>query len=467
MDSDDMSGSTIGVELMSHSFGSPFRYDSSFPNWFVSGSVIQTRLFRLGLILNPGISGRQGIVWNKKPLNTNQFDMSMMLSFDDLGTFKDKTGNPAKDQRAGIFFSASNVSSILEKAIRHVKIPDWSDALIRAGIDPSLGVPLAKGKFFEGVGVVISPVDERTGARSPSVTIITGDRRQTAKLTEKGSEMSSTQMSFLRLKIRVRSDSISVLYQEHADWREVIQVENIKTIPSKGFLGMTSFTGIESKGVVPFRTRVSSLHVKSYDLNAAADHEIFSKHGLSVNQLLDPKSYSDPISQTKVIKALSDVMIDYLSSTVPQYSQFREQIGTLQKNVNEMESFIGGLAKEAKYASDSSKGKDGRSKEIAAMAKEVKSIHSVLNQIEREREDVVNRVMDIQDDIENAGYPIERHMGYYGRRINSRGEELDEMFQSQNRFTLILLFVVVASTVGVGIAFYFRLKRYAEKAHLF
>lgn len=466
IDSDDLSGSTVSVEMMSHSFGSPFRYDSSFPNWYVSGSVIQTRLFRLGLVMNPGISGRQGILWNKQLLRTNEFDTSVMLSFDDYVLGNTNSNIPAKDQHVGIFFSAANVSSILEKALKHVKTPDWSDAMIRAGIDPSMGVALVKGKFFDGVGVLISPIDERSGKRSPSVTVVAGDRRETAKLSSKESEFSSTQLSFLRFKIRIKPDSITVLYQEVADWRELLTVKNLKTIPKQGYLGITSFTGIENKNVAPFRTRVSSLHVKSYDLTAASDEAFFAKHGLSVKQLLDSSTYADPVAQTKVIKKLSDIMIDYLETTVPVYTQFREQITSLQKNVSEMDAFIAGLAKEAKYTFEASKGKEAN-RDVAALASEVKSIHAVLNQIERDRESVVDSVMDAQDELDHSGYPIDRHLGYYGQRINSRGEELDAMIESQNRFTLILLLLVVASAVGMGIAFYYRLNRYAEKAHLF
>ena len=454
---EEHSGSTVSVELMSHSFGAPFRYDSSYPNWHLSGSTIQTRQFRLGLILNPGISGRHGFLWNKKRLNSNEFDATLMLSFDeDLRVGKKKDSLNPKDQRAGIFFTSNNVTTLLGKVTETVSTADWSASLIRSGIDRSLGVPLSQSL----IGLVVSPTDEKTGLKSPSVTLIAGNERVTARLSSKEQEMSVTHLSFLRLRLKVRPDSVTVLYQEYADWKVIAELTGLKNVPASGFLGISTFSGAEARSVVPFRTRVSSLHVKSYDLKAADENNLFTKHNL-----FDPAAYSDAISQTQTIKSLSKVVQEYMESTLPVYAAFRDQITALQKNVSEMDSFVTTLTKEARYAFKSASAGSG-SEKVRALANEVKSIQSALSQIEREREEIMDHVVAASDE-EDVGYGLDRHMGYYGQKLTSRGEEIQQMVEKQNRFTLILFLVVFTSAIVMGVMFYYRLNRYAQKAHVF
>ncbi len=468
MDNDDLSGSAVSVEVMSHSFGSPFRYDPSFLNWYISGSTVQTRMYRLGLIMNPGISDRHGFLWNKELLKTNEFDFNMMLSFDDFGNQKTASEVYARDQRLGIFFSSQNVSALIEKAAKSAASADWSSPLRSQGIDVDLGVPLFQRRSFKGIGVVISPVDETSGILSPTVTLICGDSRRAGSLTENKAEMSSTKLSFLRLKIRVRSDSVSVMYQDYADWRTVVELNSLKGVPTNGFIGISSYTGSSGPNKKPFRARISSLHLKSHILEAVAESDdIFSRNGLSISQLIDGSTYADSVAQTNVMRKLSNILLAYMESTTPVYNQFRQQISTLQKNITEMDAFVSSLTQEAKFAfQQTKKPSDGR-KGVEALASQVKSIHSALDEIEKDRTDILRQVEYAHEEEEYSRYGVDRHLGYYGERISVRGEEIDQLIQQENRFTLILFLIVVMTAFGMGLAFYYRLRKYAEKAHAF
>jgi hypothetical protein len=442
----------ISVEMMSHSFSAPFRYDSSFPNWYMSGSTMFMRESRQGVVLNPPIPARQGFLLNKKVLKTNEFDLTVTLGFDDpIETRKAGPQSP-KDQKITFRFTPSDLSTIVATAQKKAEVPDWSVALTQAGFEAQAN---------NGIAIEVSPVDLKSGLRIPNVRLRAGGKEASKRLFDKETEVSVIQMSYLRLRVRFRPDSVTVLFQEWAEWKVLAEIKSIK-VPTSGFLGITSRSGAHGT-LVPYRAKISSVHVKSYDLKAIADEAVialFANHGLSIDNLLDSSTYADPISQTKVIRSLSHLMQSYLKTNIPEFNDLRRQVTDLQKNVTEMDTFIHTLTKESRLTFGESKNKN-----FLSLAAEVKSIHSALKQVEYEREELVRQAQQASEGAE--GSRLDQHIGYYQRALNSKSDEINEMLESQNRTTLIMFLIVFATAVGMGMVFYYRLQKYAEKAHAF
>lgn len=410
---------------------------------------------RLGVMLNPSIPGRQGFLLNKKRLNTNEFDATFMLSFDDsnrMGNSAETT--PSKGQRVSIHFTPGDLSLVVAKITR-TKNPDWTEALRQVRFDT-----VAK----QGLSVDIFPVDEKTGTRVPYVRISVGNRQETKRLFLKESETSLIQLSFLRLRLRVRSDTVVLLFQEVADWRPIVELKSVK-IPKSGFLGITCETGSGNTKAVPYRSWLTSFHVKSYDLNASPDEvvvNLIANEGLTISELLDNNSYLTRVSQTRILNKLSKVLQEYMKSTVPLYSSFKSQIAQLQRNMTEMDGFLVSLTKESKYTFSSIK-----SRNVVSLGSQVKSIHDALSQIEKDREELVRSAREVEALSDHSSHNMDRHLSYYERQLNSRGTELNEILEQQNKTTLILFLIVFSTAVVMGIIFFYKLRSYAEKAHFF
>ena len=449
----------ISVEVMSQSFASPFVYDASYLNWYVTGSTMPVRQGRTGLIMNPALSGRQGIMWNKKPLASNNFDATLTLHVEE-----DRVNTSSRaptDQQIAFWFSGTNVSAQVATALKSVEAsnPNWGPVLTRGGIDPVSVIP----QKFEGVGAILSLVNS-AGEKVPTVTLVAGGgAKESAPLLAK-----SSHLMYLRIKLKIRPDSISLWFQDRMDWRSIVELKTTQA-PKRGFIGITSSSGKApaQEGVAAVKVRVSALHVKSFDLTALNSEEnqvvsaLFEKEGLSVDKILSDDSYATAADQTDMLERLSRVLDSHMSTHVPSLSRYQDTIGKLQKEISDLDSFIATLTQEARLTFASSKGAS-----LGSLMGEVRSIHSALNQAETDRDKLLQNVLNQRDD-DGHHRSVERHLGHFTRTLNSRGTELNAAIESQNRFTLILFLVVFAAAAAMGFAFYVKLNRYGQKAHLF
>ena len=476
----------ISVELVGHSFNSPFRYDASSSNWFMSGSTIPIKSYRSSLILNPHILKRHGYLLNTRPVTSNDFDVTMTLHLDNGSTKPTDTPIPA-DQYFSMWFTATDLSKVVQSALSsNIKpdTPNYIEIFNKVGFDTLTGLP----KRFKGVGVMI-----RTSQAGPSVAIVESNERAelnptAAKFSPLLTDVSGTtggysdsatyrmhQLVYIRLKVKVYQNTIGVYVQERADWKLVLEFKS-EAVPGIGYFGLTSFTG-STEGSTPYRVRFTSLHLKSYDLNALNNEDnasvvkMFADSGLSIADLLSDESLATKHSQTMVLRKLMNVIETYVKQTVPSLQSFESTIGALQTKFNEVDSEIIDLSRETKLTFDKrSKNPKNEDSDQGTAAEEllsqVKSIHAALNQAHSEKINVLSDIK-YKANRDDGGTGVERHVGYYHRQMDTRHIELNEAIDSQNRFTLILFLVVFLAALVMGIIFYIRLNAYARKAHIF
>jgi len=276
--------------------------------------------------------------------------------------------------------------------------------------------------------------------------------------------------------VKVRQNTIGVYAQERADWKLVTELTS-DYVPSPksggGYFGLTSFTG-STEGTTPYRIRITSLHLKSYDLNAlnsednAAVIRMFTEQGLSVKDLLSDESFATKQAQTMVLRKLMNVIETYIKQTVPSLKSFESTITTLQTKFNQVDTEVIDLSRETKltFEKRSKKSGAGNPDGVSDLLSQVKSIHAALNQAQSEKVHVLSSIK-YKASRDDAGAGVERHVGYYQRQMDSRHSELNEAIESQNRFTLILFMVVFLAALVMGVVLYIRLNAYARKAHIF
>lgn len=455
----------LSVEVMSHSFSAPFKYASSFPNWMISGSSMYVRDTRSGVILNPAIPARHGFLWNRKALSSSNFDMTLTLYMDEGRSEGGERPLPSLDQTISLWFSRRNVSSVFQKAMQDLAAfdADWTEHMKKNSFDPATGGPLE----FEGIRVTVSLIEGKD-RRRPSVTLTVGGEKKRSFLLS--SDEYKGRLMYLRLRLSVREKTVSFLVQDRGEWTSRLVIADIGPgiVPSEGYIGVTSFSGVKSKEGVSSQIRIASLHVKSFNLTALNTSEnkevlaLFESEKLPVETLLNDESYKDQISQTEVVLKLSKIMHKYMKSTIPDLSQFRSNITALQKDLVALEEFVSTLTKEARYTFTQSGG--GASK-ISALMGEIRSIHATISEADSHRESLVNGISKVREAA--PGSDPNRYFAHYERQANERNAELASTIAVNNRMSFIFFFILVTAALAMGILFYRKLNKYARKAHMF
>ena len=465
---------SLSVEVISHSFAAPFKYASSFSNWMISGSSIYTRDTRSAIVLNPSIQGRHGILWNQKVLSRGDFDMTMTVYVDE-GKSNDGGDRPlpSLEQTLSLWYSRRNVSAQFSRAMKGLPAvdADWSDHMLKGsgGFDAATGGPIE----FDGVRVVISFTEKASGNRTPSVSLSVGSETRTSPLFSTEGGVSRGRMLFLRFRLSVRSgESVSFLLQERGEWVNKVEIHSKESIPSAGYIGVTSFSGVKGPGRVSSQVRIGSLHVKSFDLLALNSPEnkrvidLFESENLPLESLLKKDSFSTSIDQTETLLKLSRIIHKYMKRTIPDLAQFRSNITMLQKEVTGLEDFVTTLTREARLTFSQS----GGASRMSELVNEIKSIHSAITDMSSHRDVILNQMNQVRDATTLGGSNSDRdhrHVSLYEREVHQRNEELAATIASNNRMTFILLFIVVMTALVMGLLFYRNLNRYARKAHIF
>jgi hypothetical protein len=476
----------VSVEMMSHSFNSPFHYDSSSANWFLAGATIPVKNYRSSVILNPHIINRHGYLMNTKILKSRNFDVTFMLHMDNGGGVRsNQTFSPPRDQTFSIWFTEQDMSSVVESALSknlQSDSPDYKKSLVSSRIDVMTGISAR----FKGVGIVITPTNAR-GESIPTVSVIDSNGRNdiigasmfpspsgTPLFPDSTSASLVHQLVYMRMKIKIRPDSIGLYMQDKADWRLVkeLKTDNIPAMNGGGFFGVTSFTGSSvsaTNTIIPYRIRITSVHIKTFDLNALNTEDndavlkLFRDQELSISDLVSESAFATTYSQTVVLKKLMKVVEGYIKQSAPALKSFESTISQmLLDKMNDLEGQLNVLSRETKLAFKE-RGNVGSKDEIFS---QVRSIHDALKQSQADKLDVLSQIKSTAN-VEDHGNSIDRHVGYYERQIDSRNRELNDAIESENRFTLILFLVVFVSALVMGVVLYIRLNAYAQKAHLF
>jgi hypothetical protein len=331
------------------------------------------------------------------------------------------------------------------------------------GFDPETGGPLE----FEGIRVAVSLI-EGGDRRRPSVTLTVGDEKKSDFLLSSADEYKG-RLTYLRVRLSVRENSVSFLVQERGEWTSKLVISEIGSgiIPSEGYVGVTSFSGVKSMGRVSSQIRIASLHVKSYDLTALNTSEnkevlaLFASEKLNLETLLNDESYKDQMSQTEVVVKLSKILYKYMKSTIPDLALFRNNITALQKDLVALEGFVSTLTTEARYTFSQS----GGASKISALMSDIRSIHATISEADSHRESLVNGISKVRDAA--PAFDPNRHLSHYERQATERNAELASTIALNNRMSLVLFFILVTVALAMGILFYRKLNKYARKAHIF
>jgi uncharacterized protein YbgA (DUF1722 family) len=480
----------VSVEISSHSFASPFTYDASSKNWYMSGSTIPVKRSRSSVILNPPLRQKFGFMFNKKRMKSNNFDVSILLHLDSPPPeiLNSSSPEPPVDQTFGIWFSTkADVAGLMEehknsvfKAATSKSPASFTSVLKSAQFDKMTIVP----KHFAGVGAVVSASDAKY-QKEFSATIVHADGSEkfeglrsfpdasSAHLfnttKNSGNSYKKYYLSYMRLRLLVRPDSVELRIQDGLDWRTVVKKEGIDTKigPDGGYIGITSWTG--TSGGSPYGIRISSVRVNSYDFRTLASDpgnvavDLFSNEGLSLERLVSEDGFMTRKDQLAILEKLEKVVDKYRQSSVPLLSVLNRQVTSLQSSTTRIESVVQVLGKEVASVFKSS---GNHTADLSSVVAQFESIHKVLNQSRSEQDEIVHHARQKKRLIDSTN-SADRHVGYFEKRLASQNEELGEILSSSDSMTLWLLLGVIGCTVGMGLFFYVRLNAFAKKAHIF
>ena len=346
-------GSPI-IEMVGHSFKSPITFENGLSSWFVSGASMA--LDKSVQVLPP-ITRKHGYMFHVGEIETSHFLST--IEVDIAPVIEASSYDVPNDQAFGIWYTTQNVSDALSKFASSNDQADWTPGLQSVGFGLRGVIPPS----FNGVGVVFSS--------KGYVSVITSDGSRSASSFENLESSANLIKDFnfrkpgvkVTLSFNKNRKSFSVYLSDNEGKRGQVVVST-DHIPSKGYLGMTAYSGSSGK---PDRYSVRSMRSINLDMKAGTGEDSrrselsdleakLEKKNLHIDDLItnpdegDDSHWSeDPDHQIKDVHKAISIISEYLSDTRYRDQSLIRSMSDLQSRADALEELINELRVEMKY----------------------------------------------------------------------------------------------------------------------
>jgi len=354
------------VELLHHSFNTPLEYASLLGDWFVSGASI---FERERLLLHPGVAERHGFAWSTKPVQTNNFEVTI--------TFKlsgEELSKVPSDQSFALWLLRENISADFNES-RAILAPSWLDGLKQQGylLSGSKGL-------FEGFGAVFSSSNAEN-MLSPTVSFVSNDKHQTLSYgtdvpskTGKSMDFRNTEAKF---KLRVKADFVQGHVILDGKRHECFSVDR-KSFPVKAgnYLGFTAWSGTAKEGKTSDSVSLLQVEVINFDDQTVGEDlaEASNAEAASYASLMSEGSrhFEDQKSQTQHIDKIAAMLSEHLQNTQNERQIMEVRMSSMMDSLQTFHSSCRTLTKEMHYLGNGKLGKAGGKKSHANHVEDMK-----------------------------------------------------------------------------------------------
>jgi hypothetical protein len=456
-------GSPI-IEMVGHSFKSPLTFENGLSSWIVSGASMA--LDKSVQILPP-ITRKHGYMFHVGEIETNHFLST--IEVDVAPVIEAAASELPNDQAFGIWYTTQNVSDTLSKFTAGNDKADWVPGLQAAGCGLQGVIPPS----FKGLGVVFSS--------KGYVSVITSDGSRPASSFEnlESSPHSIKDFNFRKPGVKVtlsfnkNRKSFSV-YLSDNDGKRGQVVVTTELIPSKGYFGMTAYSGSSGK---PDRYSVRSMRSINLDMKAGTGEDSkrselgdleakLEKKNLHIDDLItnpeegdDSHWFEDPENQIKDVHKAISIISEYLSDTRYRDQSLIRSMSDLQSRADALEELINELRVEMKYTFIEDGSGASLMHEVRGL-KELIQAHSEDNKAISELKDKIKVMSTDGSQTSDEGDPE------LYQKLISASDELEAEVVSIN-FTANLAIGVFGLVVLVlGLLLYVKMRQYEKKHFL-
>lgn len=327
------------VALPHHSFSIPIEYTNLLGDWMLSGASI---FERERLVLHPGVLERQGFAFNKRPLQTNDFQVTVGL----------RTSGPAKveevpeDQSFAFWFVRQNISSDFNES-RMIRASSWRQGLTDEGYMLS-----GSKALFEGIGAVFSTSDFNKKP-STAISFVSNDNHQSLQYGIDVPSSSAKVIDFRNKEVeftfRVQPTLVQASLVVDGIKHDCFSVDR-KSFPVKvgGYIGFSAWSGSGTK--LPDSVSLTKVEVINFDDEAIGEDVIGASMAeqaqYSEMMSSDSRHFVDQKSQTEHLVKVTNMLSSHLNENKPVYDVMAFQVSGMIDSLNRLDRDCRLLTKE-------------------------------------------------------------------------------------------------------------------------
>lgn len=359
------------VLMSHHSFAVPLVYQDVLNDWVVSGASL---VERERLLVHPAVPERAGFVWNKWPLLTNDFEVTVQFR---VAGAKATEGPAVRDQAFGLWFLRENITARYNETA-NIKAPSWHQGLKEQGF----GFNSFRSRF-DGFGAVLTMTDSEGKAR-PVVSGVENDGTRdlygsdVPSVAGKGIDFRNTLNAAL-LKVRVTPTSVEAHLKQSPSlsWNECFKMDRSnRPIEAGLFMGFSAWSGQTREGQVTDKISIVQLDVHNFDTTTIGEEmkDVSAEIQNAYRDMLtdENRHFVDQKSQTEHLMRLVKMLGQHAEQAKPQEQKMFEELEFLQHRMRRLEEGCKTLSKEVEIVVGHSK-----SEGVAMMIEEVVGIRKV------------------------------------------------------------------------------------------
>lgn len=394
------------------------------------------------LVLHPGVLERQGFAFNKRPLQTNDFQVTVGL----------RTSGPAKveevpeDQSFAFWFVRQNISG------------DFNESrMIRA--------------LFEGIGAVFSTSDFNKKP-STAISFVSNDNHQSLQYGIDVPSSSAKVIDFRNKEVeftfRVQPTLVQASLVVDGIKHDCFSVDR-KSFPVKvgGYIGFSAWSGSGTK--LPDSVSLTKVEVTNFDDEAIGEDVI----GASVAEQTqysemmssDSRHFVDQKSQTEHLVKVTNMLSSHLNENKPVYDVMAFQVSGMIDSLNRLDRDCRLLTKEMKIL-ESKRHHVSKAPKNQNNLEELKShVYGLRRLLEKEGKAQLHKLEAVQKNLNEVKEQASKASGSSMlTKLVDQTRLLEESVlarSSQMTWMLLILLVVI---VVIGVLMFNRM-RYYEKKH--
>lgn len=445
--------------LAGHSIPEKINTNQIADQWFMAGTIIPSS--KNGLVLNPGVPGRVGMLWSPHPLLTADFQVELHL---DVKAPEKRT---VTEEGFAFWYVYENAAEVHKNVTtEYVRNQDaiiantWDMALKMAGLDL-----FGYRSKFDGLGVLFG--SDKATLPTVSVAINDGLTPQTHAglfaATEENQRFERKDDFWVKIRVTPTEATIEVVGKG---------IQKIKgSFKAGGYIGITSVGGqkgtmehIEKSDVVVLR----EMKVTNMDKNAdgekmptttvapvAAATKVEEKEDL----LGKTSSHKDHRAESDAIKDLTNMVFKLVAETQPIRAQLNTAINSLGTRMTAMEKTFELLKQEIDK-------KTGHhlSAEFDAIKKELATLSTVATKETKERHQRLDtlhtHITDVHKTAQSSDF-IDTHLN---KLTQSNQRTLDSLSNEHQRNFGVSI-AAIAFVVIAGLSLYNKFRCW-EKKHI-
>eukprot|EP00928_Gymnodinium_smaydae_P053810 TRINITY_DN37720_c0_g1_i1.p1 TRINITY_DN37720_c0_g1~~TRINITY_DN37720_c0_g1_i1.p1 ORF type:complete len:535 (-),score=88.88 TRINITY_DN37720_c0_g1_i1:35-1444(-) len=439
------------VKLSEHSFSTTLTQANGLLDWLSSAATMPLR-DRVQLM--PPVPDRYGLFWNKKPIQTKEFEVRVNF------TTKSSSNTPPQDGVVAMWLSPDNFAEIYKENAVVTNSNNWTRALIEQEL-----TLVSNKATFKGLGIffIIDGSNSRIASvwSSGETALTLADMRD-----GKAPGISITRKDWLDkrkpFEVIVKASSKGAVHcsivMEGEEPVELLSVAEPKpAIGEQSFFGVSGYSG--SSGVV--EVDVNGVEVRNFDMTKVGDASAgsISDADTWTQVLAEEKKYISQESQMQAVQRLTKLLETHVHQYNAMGTQMKAQAVDLGKRLDDLGQRFGKLVAETE-AFDFKKG----AFDTDYLKHHLKGVHTLLKN-DHDGSSSLHKVHQAAQTLKESTGGAAQEAGKVKLQQAARqAATLEEHAERGTLQTSFLLFLMVAAVACLGLLFLNRM-RYYEKKH--